>query len=115
MIAVIWLQMTSTTLIRDSQDQVVAGNLGPALERARNAQSLRPYAATPYLQEALILEDAKEFDAAARAVQKAIDRESTNWRPWFILSRIEDARGRPRESIAAYARAASLNPNSQAF
>ena len=63
-----------------------AGNLPAALDKARDAQDAQPDAATPRLQQALILEDEGRLALAATAALAATKREPTNWRTWMVLS-----------------------------
>lgn len=46
----------SSSWLRASQDDVSGGQLGSALDNARQAADIEPYAATPSLQQALVLE-----------------------------------------------------------
>lgn len=86
-----------------------------ALRAARGAESAQPGAATPRLQQALLLEAEGSLDEAALAARAATERESTNWRTWLVLSRLEAARGRALAALRAYRRARSLNPRSPVF
>jgi len=64
---------------------------------------------------ALVLERLGRFDEAAAAARLATEKESTNWRTWLTLSRIEAERGQARSSLAAFQRAKQLNPRSGVF
>jgi len=101
--------------IRDSQIKATSGDLSAAVEEARSAADAQPYAATPQLQEALVLELQGKLDLAASAAREATRKESTNWRTWLTLSRIEAERGRAKAALDAYREARSLNPRSGAF
>ena len=70
------------------------GDSPEAIARADDARSLEPWAATPWLQLALVNELAGDFDAAALAAREATEREPTNWRPWLVLSRARVIPGR---------------------
>ena len=108
----IWFPLSGATELRQSQVDASRGRLGGALASARDAADAQPYAASPRLQEAVLLERLRELPAAATAARAATDRESTNWRTWLVLSRIESERGRIKAAVAAYERARSLNPRS---
>lgn len=108
----IFVPMAATTSVRESQKRVAEGRTADALVEARRAADIQPYAATPRLQEALVLELRGELAPAAAAAREATSRESTNWRTWFVLSRIEAERGRPNAAVAAYREARTLNPKS---
>ncbi|MCL4287909.1 MAG: tetratricopeptide repeat protein, partial [Thermoleophilia bacterium] len=71
--------------------------------------------ASPYLQQALVFELGGDYDEAAQAATRATEEEPTNWRNWFVLSRIEAERGDPKAAVAAFGEARSLNPKSLLF
>ena len=114
-IVVIAIPLASTSLVRQSQADARSGNLAAALREARSAQNAQPSAATPRLQQALVLESLGDLALAAEAARSATERESTNWRTWQVLSRIEAERGKAAAALSAYRRARSLNPRSSLF
>lgn len=114
-IAAIAIPLATTSLVRQSEADVRGGDLNAALSAARSAQNVQPGAAGPRLQQALVLEAQGNLPAAAEAAVAATDRESTNWRTWLVLSRIEAERGRAAASVRDYRRARSLNPRSELF
>jgi hypothetical protein len=107
--------LVGTAYVRSSESRVQAGRPASALDDARTAERIQPYAATPKLQQALVYEGLGSFGRAARLARSAIRAESTNWQPWLILSRIEARRGHARTSLRAYRKARSLNPGSRLF
>jgi hypothetical protein len=109
------IPLASASSIQASQADVRSSQLGPALDQARTAANVQPYAATPRLQEALILELQGNFDAAAVDARAATRAEPTNWRTWLVLSRLEAERGNAQASVRAYRQAKSLNPRSVLF
>ncbi len=115
--AIVWIAIpfTGASLIRQSQAEARAGNLDAALADARSAQNVQPGAATPRLQEALILEEEAELAAAALAARAATAREPTNWRTWLVLARLEAQLGHAPAAVRDYRRARSLNPESGLF
>ena len=114
-IVAIAVPFASTDLVRQSEAEARSGDLGAALADAHSAQNAQADAATPRLQQALVLELRGELEAAAEAAQGATERESTNWRIWLVLSRIEAERGRAVPSLRAYRKAKSLKPLSPLF
>jgi hypothetical protein len=114
-LAVILIPVTKTTTLRDSQAQVRSSSLVSALDDARSAAKIEPYAAGPNLQQALILELRGDLGPAAAAARTATQAEPTNWRNWIVLSRIEAKRARAQEAVAAYKKARALNPRSPLF
>jgi Flp pilus assembly protein TadD len=67
------------------------------------------------MQEALILERRGDLHAAAAAARAATDAETTNWRTWFVLSRVKEKQGDRAAAHRAYEEARSLNPRSALF
>lgn len=115
LIVAISIPLASTDLVRQSQADARAGNLAAALEAARSAQNAQPDAATPRLQQALVLEAEDDLPDAAAAARGATRREPTNWRTWMVLSRIEAKLGRASAAVRDYRKAKSLNPLSPLF
>ena len=97
---------------RDSRAAAADGRIAAALRDSRTAERLQPYAATPRLQQALVLEQAGALPAAGAAATAATVDEPTNWRTWFVLARIEARRGHAAAAVAALRRAQRLNPRS---
>lgn len=114
-IVAIAIPLASLSLTRQSQAAARAGDYAAALDDARSAQNVEPAAATPRLQQALALELMRDFPAAEAAARMAVDRESTNWRLWLVLSRIAAENGRADASVAAYEEARDLNPGGEIF
>jgi hypothetical protein len=114
-LVVIYLPYKGASDLRASERDVNQDRLDAALSEAESAADAQPYAASPRLQEALVLERQGKFNQAAAAARQATMKESTNWRTFFVLSRIEAERGRAKESLDAYLRARQLNPRSGVF
>jgi O-Antigen ligase len=111
----ITLPHASTVLLRNSGEQLRSGELDSALDSAEMAETVEPYAATPKLEQALVLERSGKLAAAATAVSDATRSERTNWRTWLVLSGIEAKRERAASAINAYREAHRLNPRSSVF
>lgn len=107
----IWFPLRGATALRQSQVDAAHGDLAAALEQAHAAAGAQPYAASPRLQEALVLEQQDKLAGAAGAAKLATEKEGANWRTWTILARIEAERGRVGEALRAYRRARALNPH----
>jgi hypothetical protein len=114
-IVAIAIPLASTSLIRSSEAEARKGDFRAALEDARTAQNVQPGAASPRLQQALVLEQLGDFAAAAPAAQAATEREPTNWRTWLVRSRIEAENGEAAQAVRDYREARSLNPLSSIF
>lgn len=104
---------TGASFVAESQD--VDTEVPDALDRARQARDVQPYAASPTLQEAALLESIGDLAAAADVAREATRQDSTNWRTWMLLARIETRRGHAPEAVDAYRMARSLNPRSPLF
>jgi hypothetical protein len=105
------IPLTSTIEYRASQTAVNGGQLHKALTDAKTAAAIEPGAASPYLQQALVLEQADDIAAAAHAIRQAIAREPTNFALWQVASRIATEQDHPRQAVADYRRALVLFPN----
>jgi heme/copper-type cytochrome/quinol oxidase subunit 2 len=114
-IVAVAIPLASTSSVRASQDHANSAQLDAALTEAQTAHDIQPYAATPSLQTAMVLEVAGDLDGAATAATQATEEEPTNFRTWLVLSRLEAERGNVIKSIAAYREARSLNPRSALF
>jgi tetratricopeptide (TPR) repeat protein len=101
--------------VQQSQRAINAGNTVAALADARTATRIEPGAASPHVQQALVLELQRNFGAAVAQARQATQAEPQNWSPWLILSRLEAEAGHPKASVAAFKRARSLNPLSPIF
>jgi hypothetical protein len=114
LIAVV-VPLAAATSTRDSRDAAREGRLGAALADSRTAERLQPYAATPHLQRALVLEEAGTLDPAAAAARAATKDEPTNWRTWLVLARLDARRGRGRAAVDELRTARRLNPHFSVF
>jgi hypothetical protein len=114
-IAAAILPLLSATALRDSRANATAGRIDNALADAGSAARAEPYAATPALQRAVLLEARGHSQAAVAAARAATHREPSNWRTWITLSRLEARNGSAGPSIDAYRRAKTLNPRSGLF
>lgn len=114
-IVAIAIPLASTSLVRQSQAEATEGDTVAALEAARSAQNAQPGAASPRLQQALLYETLGDLDAASEAAHAATERESTNWRTWLVLARIEAQRGRADAAVEYYRKSRSLNPLATPF
>ncbi len=111
-IGAIVVPLSGAVATRDSRTAAADGRVVAALEESRTAGRVQPYAATPDLQRALVLEDAGALSSAAAAAKVATADEPTNWRTWFVLARIEARRGESAAAVQALRKARRLNPRS---
>jgi hypothetical protein len=107
---VIWFPLRGAKALQQSQIDAAHGDLAGALQQARDAADAQSYAASPLLQEALVLERQGKLRAAAVAAAAATRKEGANWRTGLILARVEAERGRIGPALRAYDRAHRANP-----
>jgi hypothetical protein len=107
---VIWFPLRGATALRQSHLDTGQGDLSAALQHADDAADAQSYAASPLLQEALILERQGKLRQAAAAATAATRKEGAEWSTWFILARIEAERGRIGPALRAYDRAHRADP-----
>jgi tetratricopeptide (TPR) repeat protein len=114
-LASIAIPLATTSKIRQSQAAFRRGAISQAFGDARSATSLEPYAATPWLQQALVLESTGHLAAAERAVRRAARNEPSNWRVPLVLARIQAERGEISSSLKSARRALALNPSIRVY
>ena len=107
---VIWFPLRGATALQQSRVDVAHGDLSAALRHAHDAADAQSYAASPLLQEALVLEQQGKLRPAAAAATEATRKEGAEWSTWFILARIEAERGRIGPALRAYDRAHRADP-----
>jgi len=110
--AIPWL---TAAKISDSQAAVQHKDIGKALKDAQDARAIQPWAATPYLQLALVAEARGDLTAAHRWIHAATTRDTTDWAVWYIAARIEREARHPAAARAAYLKSESLNIRSPVF
>ena len=69
-----------------------------------------PWAASPYVQLALVYEQAGRLRAARAAIGSAIDRDSHDWSLWLVRARLETKAGAIDEALRSLERAQRLDP-----
>lgn len=111
----IGMNLAGASAVADSHEAAARGDLAAALGYARSAVRTQPFAATPRLQEALVLEAMGDLSAAEVAAVEATKREPTNWRTWLVRARLAAERGEPSKALSLFRTARSLNPRSTIF
>jgi O-antigen ligase/polysaccharide polymerase Wzy-like membrane protein/tetratricopeptide repeat protein len=106
------IPLLATMSIRHSQDAAAANDNTKALDDALAAKSIQPWAASPYLQIALVREQAGQLPEAHAAVAAAIERDEADWRLWLVKARLETKSGQIEQARESLARARELNPRS---
>jgi len=96
-----------------SQSAAARGDLTSAVDHAKTARSIEPFAATPYVQLGLLAESQGEYDVAIERLTQAIDREDRNWQYYYLRSRVEEEAGDRAAARADLIHARHLNPLEQ--
>lgn len=107
--------LLSQANIRQSQQAAAKGDGAAALSNALQAKSIQPWAASPYLQIALVQEQSGNLAAARRAIGTAIEKDGSDWRLFLVSARVEVKAGRIAEARRSLRRAERLNPRSPLF
>jgi hypothetical protein len=95
-----------------SQAAVRAGRLDDARTAALRAVKVEPWAASPYVQLALVDEVAGRLATAREEIRAAIARDHADWRLWVVSARLATKAGDVGAARAALAQARRLNPRS---
>ncbi|MFN2470695.1 MAG: O-antigen ligase family protein [Gaiellaceae bacterium] len=106
------LPILSTAQLEDSQAAAARGDTRRAAGEAHAARDLQPWASSPYVQLALVAEQAGDLRMARHWIMKAIDRDGRDWRFWLVRARLETSDGAVRAARTSLQRAAELNPRS---
>jgi hypothetical protein len=112
-VAVQALPLVGDIRMRDSQDAARRGDTVRAVQAALDARRMQPWASSPYLQLALLDEEAGRLRDARAWILGAIERDSRNWRLWLVAARIETSLGDIYSARHSLARAKELNPRTQ--
>lgn len=105
--------LATQRLLRESRAEARAGSMGRALSRADAAVAAQPWAASPHLQRALLLERMGRLRAASREIAAAAMREDTNWRHAYTAARIHAELGDADAALADLERVQQLRPRSR--
>ena len=102
--------LASTTATRKSQHQFSKDQTEAALASANDAVQAEPWAASPYVQRALVEESMDQLTAARNDLLRAQGKEPLNWRQPLLLARIDAERGDADAALVDYKRAKQLRP-----
>ena len=101
--------------MRASQEAAARGDDLAALHAAQSARQIQPWAASPWLQVALVREELGDLRAAGTAVAEARERDSSDWRLWLVSARLQTKLGDVAGARSSLRRARQLNPRSPLF
>jgi hypothetical protein len=105
--------LAAGTHLRNSQEAFGARDAVRARNQALAAKAIEPWAATPYLQLALIYQAEHNYDLAAQWIGGAISRSPRNAILWSIAADIERKRGHLAQAKRDLAKARLLDPHSR--
>jgi SAM-dependent methyltransferase len=91
------------------------GDGAAALEHALEARQIQPWAASPYLQLALVDERLGELRRAHTWITQGIERDRVDWRLWLVRARLEARLGQIPQARRSLDEARRLNPRSPLF
>ena len=97
--------------LRDSDDAVDRDDLAEAVEDAREARALQPWASAPYLQIAQIEQLRGDLPAAQRALDEAIARAPDDWQVWFVAASLDSSTGDAEGLLESTAQTNRLRPD----
>jgi O-antigen ligase len=98
----------------DASHNAAAGNdINSALDHAKRARSIEPWAASPYVQLGLLAELRGEYEVAAIQFTHAINREDHNWQWYYLRSKVEHEAGDESAAATDLKRARELNPRAE--
>lgn len=95
---------------RESASELSAGRADSALSASDDAVRVEPWAATPYVQRALVREAQGDIDAAIEQAREAVDREPDYWRHRLLLARLEAEAGHGHKARQQLKEARRLRP-----
>ncbi len=98
--------------LSDSRAEAASGDIEAAISDASTARSVEPWAASPYVQLALLAELQGDYPEAITRLGQAIDREDRNWELFYLRARVEEESGDYTAAYEDLLRAVSLNPKS---
>lgn len=107
--------LVGTSEERRSARAVAAGDFATARDHADRAIDILPWASSPFLQRALVDEQAGQLRSALRAMQLAERRDPQDWRLPLVTARIQAKAGNADEALDAYRRAKRLRPYGSFF
>lgn len=99
--------------IKASQSAAADADLTSAVNHAKTARSIEPFAASPYVQLGLLAESQGDYATSVERLTQAIDREDRNWQLYYLRSRVEQEAGERAAARADLDHARRLNPLEQ--
>lgn len=96
--------------INASRDAAAEENFASAVDHARTARSIEPWAASPYVQLGLLAQLQGNLPEAIEDFGHAIEREDRNWQWYYLRAKAESEAGDAQAAQADIEKAQELNP-----
>lgn len=96
--------------ISSSRSAAASGDISGAIDHAKRARTIEPWAASPYVQLGLLAELNGEYETAAIEFSHAINRENHNWQWYYLRSKVEHEGGDEAAAAKDLQKARELNP-----
>ncbi len=96
--------------LRLSREAAADGRIDDAIEHAKAARSVEPWAADPYVQLAQLEGQRGDLDAALAYIKQAEKRNSEDWRSRVIEVGLQERAGNVKAAQAAYIQARRMTP-----
>jgi hypothetical protein len=96
--------------VKASQSAAASGDLTSAVNHAKTARSIEPFAASSYVQLGLLAELQRDYPTAVTRFTDAVEREADNWQLYYLRSRVEHEAGEATPARADFEHARRLNP-----
>ena len=106
------IPLVTRSEIERSQERAARYDFPGAFASANDARRIQPWAASPYMQLALLHEATGDPWAAEESLRDAIDRDDSDWRLWLLAARVAHRQGDAAGTAANLRRATQLNPRS---
>ena len=107
------VSLASQLKLNDSQSASARGDLVSAANAASDARSIQPWSSAPYLQLALVGEQAGQLRQAEHWIGQAIDRDRDDWQLWVTQARIQTKLGEAAAAVSSLQECRRLYPSSQ--
>ena len=104
--------LVSTERTRDSATALAQGDPARGVQLADDAIRAEPWAASPYAQKALALRAEGRLTEARDEINRAIDREKTNWKWLAVRAQIDSRAGNRSAAFVDLSDANALAPRS---
>ena len=101
----------SVYYMKQEQQLAATGDVEGALEKARMAARFNPFDSTPLAVQSNLLQQQGQNEAAAQALEEAVERDPANYVNLVYLGNLQASRlNRPKDAVRSYERALKKIP-----